>query len=208
MRIFFTIVIVLWAVLGLTHPAAAASNQAEIDATQVWIVSTVTVAPFEPFGTSITHINESFNGSMGTHFYYQIGSMFAPYLQNLVYLGSPGTNCTWDVSILRLDCSCSTGITWLAIDFDLFIPMSDYVGSTIWLGWAGTYGGYPIDYTIVLNYPAPLVYLDYYADAPTSDTPTQITWHKVSPTNDIQLIGYASFSDPRVFSLFLPIALR
>jgi hypothetical protein len=61
----------------------------------------------------------------------------------------------------------------------------------------------------VLNYPSPLEYLTYYGtDAPSSVTPTQIIWHKVSGTNQIQMVGYGAFSDPRVYASFLPIVVR
>jgi len=209
MRKFCCFLLVLFAVLSLTQPAAAMSNPGDIKETEVSIVSTVTVASFEPFGTGVAHIHEDYDGSLGTHFYYVVSSQFGPYLQNLSYQGSPDTVCLWDPDLRRLECSCSTGITWIDIDFDLVMPATDYFGNEIWFGWAGNYSGYSIDYTIVLNCPAPLVYLDYYGeDAPTSITPTQIIWNKVSATDEIHLVGYAVFLDPRVFTVFLPIALR
>jgi len=77
------------------------------------------------------------------------------------------------------------------------------------VGLGGNFSGYTIDYTIVLNYPSPLEYLTYYGnDAPSSVTPTQIIWHKVSGTNQIKMIGYGVFSDPRVYASFLPIVVR
>ncbi|NMD27720.1 MAG: hypothetical protein GYA81_07130 [Chloroflexi bacterium] len=209
MRKFCCTVFVLFALLSLSQPAAAKPSQVETMETEVWIVSTLHVAPYTPFETMSTHVHEAYTGSLGTHFHYVLSSMYGPYLQNLSYLGSPGTVCTWDVDLLRLDCSCSTGITAVDIDFTLVLPADDYYGGEIWLGWAGNYNGYPIDYTIVLNYPAPLVYVDYYGeDAPTSVNPTNITWHKVSATDEILLVGYAAFLDPRVFPVFLPIVVR
>ena len=209
MRKFCCAVLVLFAFLSLTQPAAAKPSQAEIEETEVWIVSTVIAAPFEPFGTSSTHIHEAYTGSLGTNFHYVLSSTFGPYLQNLSFLGNPGTVCIWDPGLLRLDCTSGTGIAAVDIDFNLVMPADDYYGYEIWLGWAGNYSGYPIDYTILLNYPSPLVYQDYYGDdAPTSITPTQITWHKVSATDEIQLVGYAAFQDPRVSAEFLPIVVR
>lgn len=196
-------------VVALPVGAAASPAQEEALNAQVTLVSTVTVNPYLPFQQGVTHIQEAFTGSMGTYFEYYIDDMFEGLVYYVGIAWNPGAMCGYDSAQMKVACSSATAITYVTIDFDLIYDVSDYYGNVVWWGWAGNYTGYTMDYTIVLNYPSPLVYLTYYGDdAPVSITPTQITWHKVSATSQMQMVGYASFSDSRVITSFLPIVLR
>ncbi len=188
--------------------AASPASEESIDA-QVTVVSTVTVNSYQPFQEGVTHIQEAFNGSMGTHFTYSIHQIYAGEVFNVSVTCNAAATCSYDSGQMKVECSSPTAITSVTINFDLIYDVSDYTGNVIWWGWGGNFSGYTIDYTIVLNYPSPLEYLTYYGtDAPSSVTPTQIIWHKVSGTNQIQMVGYGAFSDPRVYASFLPIVVR
>ena len=196
-------------VLALPVGAAASPVREEAINAQVTLVSTVTVNTYQPFQEGVTHIQEAFTGSMGTYFEYYIDDIYEGLVYYVGIAWNPGAMCGYDSAQMKVACSSATAITFVTIDFDLIYDVRDYAGNVIWWGWAGNYTGYTMDYTIVLNYPSPLVYLTFYgADAPVSVTPTQITWHKVSDTSQIQMIGYAAFTDPRVYASFLPIVLR
>ncbi|HNW96180.1 MAG TPA: hypothetical protein PKL60_08335 [Anaerolineaceae bacterium] len=196
-------------VVALPVGAAASPAREEAVNAQVTLVSTVTVSPYQPFQEGAFHVQEAFTGSMGTYFVYYIDDMFADMVQLVGVAWNPGAMCGYDSAQLKVTCSSATAITFVTIDIDMAYTVSDYTGNVIWMGWAGNYSGYTMDYTIALNYPSPLVYLTYYGDdAPVSITPTQITWHKVSATTQIQMVGYAAFSDARVYASFLPIVVR
>lgn|GEM_PF-830693 len=188
--------------------AASPASEESIDA-QVTLVSTVTVNSYQPFQEGVIHIQEAFNGSMGTHFIYFISQAYAGEVFNVSVTCNAGATCSYDSGQMKVEASSPTAITAVSINFDLIYDVSDYTGNIIWWGWAGNYSGYTMDYTIVLNYPSPLVYQTYYGDdAPSSVTPTQIIWQKVSATTQIQMVGYGAFSDPRVYASFLPIVVR
>ncbi len=205
-RVLLCLTIVL---LALPVGASSGSAPEETINAQVTIVSTVTANPYLPFQEGVVHIQEAFNGSMGTHFIYQISSAYSGQVFNPTVTSNAAATCTYNSAEMKVECSSTTAITSVTINFDLMFDVMDYVGDTIYLGWGGNFSGYTIDYTIVVNYPSPLVYLTYYGtDAPVSVTPTQITWHKVSNTNQIKMFGYGSFRDPRVQALFLPMVTR
>jgi len=209
MRKIFITLCVISLLLTLPADVAAKSLQSGSINQEVFITSTVTVDPYQPFQLSTTHIHESFAGSMGTSFYYYIDDVFAGLVSNVQIMANAGVTCIYSAVEMKVTCSTAATIENVNITFDITYKASDYAGNVIWWGWAGSYSGYITDYSIILNFPGPLTYLSYYgSDAPTSITPTQITWHKEGSTPDIQLTGYASFIDPRVKVSYLPMLLR
>lgn len=209
MKNIFIMLCAISLLLAIPADVSAHSLQAGSINQEVFIRSTVTVGSYQPFQLSTTHISEEFSGNMGPTFNYSINAVYTGLVSNMDILANPGVTCTYNAVELKVSCSAESIVEHVNLNFDITYVANDYVGKVIWWGWAGSYSGYIMDYTIILNFPSPLTYLSYYGtDAPTSITPTQITWHKEGTTPDIQLTGYASFIDPRVKVSYLPMLLR
>jgi len=172
------------------------------DRAAVTRITTLTVQPYLPFQSATMHIQEDYSGSLGSVFEYQIDNSYKAYIFNVGFSSNAGASCSYDPAILKV--SCTGTINQVVIDYDYIDTADDFIGSDVWWGWGGN-SNYPMDCTIYLYYPSPLVYLRSYIGTPTEITSTRITWHAA---NANELYGYGLFHDPRVSATFLPLILR
>jgi hypothetical protein len=180
-----------WDTPGSTSPLASVQR-----------VSTVTVHPYLPFQTSVSHMREAYSGAMGTSFAFDVGSFGIEHISNLTYVANSGVTCSHNANLL-VTCTGSS-ISQVTIDFDYTYIANDYTGRSIWWGYTGS-SNYALDYTFNLIFPAPLVYVKPKSLVPVSVTANQITWYQA---NTRSLPGAAQFDDPRVQVMYLPLIIR
>jgi hypothetical protein len=189
--------------LALTPGAALAGRSGFMLSapTQVQRISTLEILPYSPFQASNSHLKELWSGNLPEPFTYNVGSFGVDHISNLTYTSTGGAACVHNSSLLI---TCNGILTQIEIDFDYTYVTNDYQGQLIWFGFSGA-SDFPVDYTFILKYPAPLVYVRPYTLQPTSVTGSQIIWNL---TNTKSLPGAALFSDARVKVLNLPIGMR
>lgn len=160
-------------------------------------VATVSMPSFTPYSVALVHVNETYNGELGTLFTYTPLDSYP--ITNLTHSANSGVTCSHDAN-LKVTCTGSN-ISWVVIDYDFEYLVSDYSSDLLVLGWGGT-SNYALDFTIHLVYPAPLTYVGAYATEPISVTATEVTWFMENTT---QLYGYGYFRDERISVVSLPL---
>lgn len=173
--------------------AAEAAPSASAQRTTIIVVD-----PYLPFQTSVTHIQDTWSGTLPNPMTYTMSNM--EYVSNVIYTPTGGATCQLAENVI----TCTGVLTKLVISFDFTYIATDYEGTCIWFGFNGT-TTFATDYTIQMTYPAPIIYISSGSVAPTSHIGNTITWYQA---NSYQLPGMAKFSDPRVKVLNLPLVMR